>query len=156
MRWTGWAYIHRRWRGRQGDVGRGLASNWCLLCTCWLSGWWGWCRGSDLGRGWKMKNGGWIMTVLTQAGQILNPPGGVRVVRALSSESDSVTHSANPRARTALASSATAARDTNATNSPLFSLHPHRSPHPLSSSSSLVLPPFLVHQLQVPTCLKPC
>ena len=37
-------------------------SNWCLLCTCWLSGWWGWRSGSDLGRGWKIKNGGWIMT----------------------------------------------------------------------------------------------
>ena len=52
----------------------------------------------------------------------------VRVVRALSSESDSVTHSASPRARTALASSATAARDDNATNSPSSSLHHHRSP----------------------------
>ena len=58
----------------------------------------------------------------------------------LSSESDSVTHSASPRARTALASSATAARDDNATNSPSSSLHPHRSPRPSSSSSSLVSP----------------
>ena len=40
-----------------------------------------------------------ISSVLTQEGQILNPPGGVRVVRALSSESDSVTHSASPQAR---------------------------------------------------------
>jgi hypothetical protein len=64
----------------------------------------------------------------------------VRVVRALSSESDSVTHSASPRARTALASSATAACDDNATNLPSSSLHPHRSPRPSSSSSSLVSP----------------
>ena len=61
-RWARWAYIHRWWRGRQGNTGRGLASNWCLLCTCWLSNWWGWRSGKDLGRGWKMKNGGWIMT----------------------------------------------------------------------------------------------
>ena len=64
----------------------------------------------------------------------------VRVVRALSSESDLVTHSASPRAQTALALSATAACDDNATNSPSSSLHPHRSPHPSSLSSSLVSP----------------
>ena len=56
----------------------------------------------------------------------------VRVVRALSSESDLVTHSTSPQAQTALASSVTAARDDNATNSPSSSLHPHHSPRPLS------------------------
>ena len=71
-----------------------------------------------------------ISSILTQEGQILNPPGGVRVVRALSSESDSVTHSTSPRVRTALMSSTTVACDTNATNSPSSLLHPHRSPRP--------------------------
>ena len=37
-------------------------SNWCLLCTCWLSDWWRWHSGNDLGRGCKMKNGGGIIT----------------------------------------------------------------------------------------------
>ena len=51
-----------------------------------------------------------------------------------------MTHSTSPQARTALASSTTAARDDNATNSPSSSLHPHRSPCPSSLSSSLISP----------------
>ena len=68
----------------------------------------------------------------------------VRVDRALSSESNLVTHSVSPRARTVLAMSATVARDANATNShsslalPLLP-HPCR---PLSSLSSLSLSSF--------------
>ena len=82
----------------------------------------------------------------------------VRVVRALSSESDSVTHSVNPRARTALASSATAARDTNATNLPSSSLHHIARLAPASSPPPhlVLLVPFLVRRLQVPARLKPC
>ena len=60
-RWARWAYIHRRWWGQQRDAGRWLVLNWCLLCTCWLSNWWR--SGDDLRRRWKMKNGGWIMTL---------------------------------------------------------------------------------------------
>ena len=62
MRWTGWAYIHGQWWRWQGDACRGLALNWCLWCMWWLGDWWGWRGGNDLERGWKMKNGGWIMT----------------------------------------------------------------------------------------------
>ena len=82
-----------------------------------------------------------ISSVLTQEGQILNPPGGVRVVRALSSESDLMTHSASPRAWTAVASSATVAHDTNATNSTLSLLHPHRSPRPCFLTAATPHPP---------------
>ena len=61
------------------------------------------------------------------------------MVRALSPESDLVTHR-EP-------SSATAARDDNATNSPSSSLHPHSSPRP----SSFVLVPRLRPSPRSPT-----
>ena len=58
--------------GRCDGCGRGLASNWCLLCTCWLSNWWGWRSGNDLG--WKIKNGGWIITPCLMKAVMIQPP----------------------------------------------------------------------------------
>ena len=80
--------------------------------------------------------------------------------RALSSESDLVTHSASSRVRTVLALSATVARDDNATNSYTSSPSSLASPQlprrccPSSSSSSLSL--SSCRRLQVPACLKTC
>ena len=76
----------------------------------------------------------------------------VRVVRALSSESDLVTHSTRFSVQTqpsvvhVCATSST--HDAIATNSPLV------SPHPLPSSLTLI--PLLVRRLQVPARLKQC
>ena len=65
----------------------------------------------------------------------------VRVVQALSSESDSMTHSMSPWAQTALMLSVTAARDANATNLPSSSLHPHCLPCPCFLTAAAPHPP---------------